>query len=107
MKAFFGTGGEGSTITIQGLAGNLTQTGRQFTTETTDNLGAFLLTASLTSPFVEILANGFFYEEITGSLSPAPLTLRTISDLSVGQPVNINLLTHLENTRLVTLVIAY
>ena len=96
----------GSNITIQELGSDLSPTGRQFSTATTDNLGSFISTATLASPLVEIIANGFFYEEIAGTLSPAPLTLRTISDLSGGQPVNINLLTHLEKTRLFTLFAA-
>lgn len=96
---------KGSIISIQELDKNLVPIGKTYSTETTDDLGKFTLQSKLNSPYVEITASGYYFDEVTGVLSTAPLTLRTIADLSPGGNVNINILTTLEKNRLIMLVL--
>jgi hypothetical protein len=51
-----------------------------------------------------LTANGFYFNELYGVLSPATLSLQAISDLSKNEKVNINVLTHMIKGRLETLV---
>ena len=53
---------------------------------------------------MEIIADGYYYNEVAGSLSKSPITLRSISDLSEEGQTNINLLTTLESGRIRYLV---
>lgn len=94
----------GATITIQELQLNLDPTGRTFSTETSDDFGAFSIFATLDYPYVEIIASGFYFNETNGDLSSSQLTLRAMSDLSSNESVNVNVLTHLERNRLIELV---
>lgn len=96
---------KGTTITVQELDKDLSPTGKNFySTETIDDFGSFALQSKLASPYIEITALGYYFDEITGLLSSAPLTLRAITDLSNAGNVNINILTTLEKNRLVTLI---
>ena len=94
----------GTTITIQELDQNLAPTGKTYSTETVDDLGKFTLQSIFTSPYVEITASGYYFDEVVGLLSTAPLTLRAIACLSDSTNVNVNILTTLEKKRLVYLV---
>ncbi|MCH8844464.1 MAG: hypothetical protein IID61_16010, partial [SAR324 cluster bacterium] len=49
---------------------------------------------------MEIRNIGFYFNEVSGALSGAQLTLRTLANLSGGAAVNVNILTHLEKNRL-------
>lgn len=51
------------------------------------------------TPYVELSASGFYFNEIAGSLSGAPLNLTALVDLRDGATVNVNVLTHLEKPR--------
>jgi hypothetical protein len=84
---------QGTTITIQELDSTLAPTGTSFITQTTDSTGAFSIASNLTSPFVEIIASGYYYNEVAGALSDSTLTLRVYADLSVTPNVNVNVLT--------------
>lgn len=83
---------------------NLNPTGKTYSTQTTDDFGKFTLQSKLSSPYAEIIASGYYFDEVTGTLSTAPLTLRTLTDLSHGVNVNVNILTTLEKKRLVYLI---
>lgn len=96
---------KGTTITVQELDKDLSPTGKNFySTEIIDDFGSFTLQSKLASPYIEITALGYYFDEITGLLSSAPLTLRAITDLSNASNVNLNILTTLEKNRLVTLI---
>jgi len=89
----------GSELSIFELDNNLFPTGRTFHT-TISNLGKFELNnVSLISPYVELVANGFYFNEISGELSSSPLTLRAIVSLSNLENANVNLLTDIEYER--------
>jgi len=95
----------GSSITISALDRNLNQTGISYHTNVSDNSGKFeQKDFVLSSNFVEIKADGFYFNENDGDLSSAPLTLNAITDLSNDSSVNVNVLTHLEKSRIEYLV---
>lgn len=95
----------GSTVTITLLDRNLNQTGSVFSTQIIDNLGTFeRRNIEFASNFVELRANGFYFNEVTGATSNAPLTLYALADISEVDAVNVNVLTHLERQRVIHLI---
>ena len=74
---------QGSTVTIQGLDENLQPVGNNYQTQILDDKGTFKLSSEIKNRYVEIIANGYYFDEIAGKLSSGPLTLRAISDLSL------------------------
>lgn len=90
----------GSSITIYELKSDLTPTGKTFNTQIKDNKGTFGIdNISLSSNFVSIRADGFYYNEILGKQSVSQITLYALTDITDHKNVNINLLTHLEKPR--------
>lgn len=95
----------GTSISILELEADLAQTGKTFNTQISDNKGSFEFTqVELVSQFVELMANGFYYNEILGEISTAQLTLYAISDLTSKSSLNVNILSHLEKDRIKYLV---
>ncbi len=96
----------GSSITIQELNDVFTPTGTTYVTETIDDFGAFSIESELISSYLEIITQGFYFNEVAGALSSANLTLRAITELSeCCTNTNINILTTLERERVKYLVI--
>lgn len=95
---------QGTAITIQALDESLNPTGQNYSTTTYDDVGAFSIGSQIESRYVEIVANGYYYNEVAGALSKSQITLRSISDLSEEGNTNINLLTTLESDRIRWLV---
>ncbi len=93
----------GATITIQELDENLVPTGKTYNTVINDDFGGFSIPVTLSHKYVEIIATGYYYDEVNDNLSSSTLTLRTISDLSTGESVNINILTNLARERIINL----
>ena len=96
---------QGSTVTIQGLDENLQPVGNNYQTQILDDMGTFKLSSEIKNRYVEIIANGYYFDEIAGKLSSGPLTLRAISDLSLEGVSNVNILTSLEAPRIKYLVL--
>lgn len=96
---------QGSVVTIQELNERLQPTGKSYQTQILDDMGSFELTSDIDSRYVEIIAEGFYFNEVTGNLSDAPLTLRSLSDLAMEGKSNVNLLTSLETPRIKYLVL--
>ncbi len=95
----------GSALVALELDGALVQTGRSFTTETSDNTGRYEVSlSSVTGSYVKLTANGFYYNEVTGDDAEAPLQLVALASLEDGATVNVNVLTHLETPRVEYLV---
>lgn len=95
----------GSSVTAYDLQTNLVPTGKSFIAQITDNKGAFLLNdISLSSNFVSLKADGFYFNEISGQQSAAQITLYALSDVTGKTDINVNLLTHLEKSRVETLI---
>ena len=95
----------GSTITIQPMDKNLQVLGSLYSSTIQDNLGNFSFESKLfETPYAELTANGYFFNEVEGLLSTGTLNLRALVDLSDASTVNVNLLTHLKYQRIKHLV---
>ncbi len=90
----------GTSITISELSNNLVATGRTFSTQITDNKGTFEVTdMELSAPYIELQANGFYFNEVSDENSEAQLTLNALSDITDKSTLNINVLSNLEKSR--------
>ena len=94
----------GSEITVRELDDRFVPTGRTFTGSIEGSTGRFTVRGIFSYPFVELSANGFYFNEIADTLSTAPIILLALADLSDSTTVNINLLTHLERPRVFALI---
>ena len=95
---------QGTVITVWELDSSLVQTGRTFIGTIDDNTGTFNARGNVVSPYVELSAVGYYFNEVSGSLSTAPLTLQALSDMTDNSSVNVNLMTHLEKKRVEYLI---
>ena len=94
---------QGSSITIQPLNKHLKPNGQMYTTQTTNDAGMFEMDG-VNSKYAEIIATGYYFDEVEGKISASPLTLRSIADLKDGTQTNVNLLTSLTYNRIKNLV---
>ena len=95
----------GTTITVNELNTSLGQTGKAFTTAITSDDGSFSLSnIEMGSNLALLSGNGFYYNEVIGNLSTAPITLQAIADLNNEETVNINVLTHITKARIEKLI---
>jgi hypothetical protein len=95
----------GSTITLQELLPSLSPTGRVFVSQIKDNRGTFQLSnIFLTSSYVAIRADGFYFNEITGAQSASQITLNCLSDITNKSTINVNLISDLEKPRIEYLI---
>ena len=90
---------QGTEITVRELDSSMIPTGNTFTGTIDDNTGSFSIKGTLTYKIVELSAIGYYFNEVSGSLSNATLTLSALSDLTDSSSVNVNLMTHLEKKR--------
>ena len=100
---------KGSKVTVLELESgrSLNQTGSIFSATIQDNDGKFKLNArSMISQYIELQAEGYYQNEVTGKKSNGSLTLYALTDVTKreGGAVNINLLTHLEYYHVLYLV---
>lgn len=95
---------QGSAIIIQALDSNLNPTGKIYQTKTIDDKGAFLIDGKVESQYIEIIADGYYFNENKGQVSSSTLTLRALSDLEEEGQTNVNILTTLEFDRISYLV---
>jgi len=94
----------GSSITITELSSDLQPTGRVFPAQIDNNAGKFVLpNVELESRYIQLKADGFYFNERTGELSEAQLTLYSLVDITNLESFNINILSHLEKDRIVKL----
>ena len=90
----------GTSIQMYELDASLNQTGKNFSTQISDNKGSFEINnVALSSQYVEFLANGYYFNEIMGNISLSQLSLYALSDITDLSTVNVNILTHLEKSR--------
>lgn len=94
----------GSEISVQELDNRLQPTGKNYQVATGSDFGDYTLRQDIGSSYVEVIARGFYYDEVRGSLSSAPLTLRAIAEVSEDRVVNVNVLTTLASPRIRYLV---
>lgn len=90
----------GTNITISELSSKLIPTGKNFTSQIIDNKGTFeIKNVELISHFVELKADGFYFNEVTNKNSIAQLSLFALSDLTDKTSLNVNILSTLEKSR--------
>ena len=94
----------GSSITINEVGATLSPTGKVYDVQTSDALGDFSVSSSIGTQQVEIAAQGFYTDELSGQLSASQITLHAIVDLSVSTSATVNVLTTLQEPRLKALV---
>ncbi|WP_019670819.1 hypothetical protein [Eudoraea adriatica] len=97
---------EGSSILIVELNEDLESTSISYNTETVDDFGSFEFNSSLGSDKIDIVATGFYFNEITGQLSSGQVTLRNFIEVQDTQKANINILTTLSRQRIKYLMTA-
>ncbi|KOH44364.1 hypothetical protein [Sunxiuqinia dokdonensis] len=90
----------GSSVTLYDLKSDLTPVGKSYNAQIVDNQGSFQLNGiALSSGYVSVRADGFYFNEVAGSQSAAQLTLYALADVTGSGSINVNLLTHLEKPR--------
>lgn len=95
----------GTSITMSELTNEITPTGKSFSTQIINNKGLFEINNVQTiSEFIQLRADGFYYNEVENKNSTAQLTLYALSDLTDKTSLNVNILTHLEQSRVKNLV---
>jgi len=94
----------GSTVTAQELDASLSPTGSQFSYQTNSDLGTFSPTSTFTTPYIGLIATGYYFDEVVNATSTGTVTLNGYSDLSLDSVLNVNLLTTLTYQRIQNLV---
>ena len=90
----------GSSVAISEMDESLNQTGRSYFTTVTGNSGSFeQKQVELISNYVQLKADGYYFNEVSGKSSPGQLTLYALADISQVNSANVNVLTHLERSR--------
>lgn len=91
----------GTSIAISELSSDFIPTGKVFSSQILDNKGTFeIKKIDLISQFVELKADGFYFNELTNGNSSAQLTLYALADLTDNTSLNVNILSNLEKGRL-------
>ena len=95
----------GSSITISELKPNLDQSGRTYFTTIANNSGSFeLKNLELNSHYANLKVDGYYFNEISGKTSAGQITLYALVDVRDVNSANVNVLTHLEKSRVEYLV---
>ena len=95
----------GTTITLSELSSELKPTGLNYFSTVTDNFGSFQIPdVELESNFVEIMADGFYYNENFDFVTSERLVLRVITNLADSSTVNVNIPTHIIAARIKYLI---
>ena len=95
----------GSSVVISELDKDLNQTGRSYTTSITNNSGSFeQKQIELITNYIQLKADGYYFNEVSGKASLGQLTLYALADISQANSANVNVLTHLEKSRVEYLV---
>jgi hypothetical protein len=90
----------GTTLIISELDPELIPTGKNYTSQLLDNMGSFELKGmDLSSQFVEVMATGFYFNEVKNLNSESQLTLYALADLKDNKSLNVNIISNLERTR--------
>ena len=94
----------GSAVSVNEQNPSLAPTGKVYNVQTSDVLGDFAVPAGVGTPQVEIIAQGFYFDELTAHLSTSQITLRAIADVSINSSPTVNVLTTLQEPRLRVLI---
>lgn len=94
---------QGSQISIQELDSVFIPLGRTYMTETNDDFGSFTLESELQSPIIEMTADGYYFNEVTGKID-GPIVLKMVAKIQDEKGITINILTTLAKERIKYLV---
>ena len=95
----------GTSVSISELKTDLSQTGKSFDSQIKDNQGTFeLANVELSSPYVELKADGFYFNEVTGLVSASRLIRYALADVTDNSTLNVNIISTLEKARVGNLV---
>ena len=95
----------GSHVDMRTLDEYMTPTGSFYSTTIDNNLGDFNYGAlKINSPYAQLTADGYFFNEVDGELSEGTIKLDAIVDLKDNSTINVNVLTHLKSKRIHHLV---
>lgn len=95
----------GANVTIIELDNKLVPTGKSYYSTVEDNLGHFSFpNVKFSSNYVQLKVEGNCYNEVTGDVPMENLTLLSIVDISNNSLINVNLLSHFEQSRILNLV---
>lgn len=95
----------GSDVNISDLDADLKPTGRTYNSTIVDDYGNFKVDdVGLSSDFVEIRVSGLYYHELRGGVSQNEITLKSLAKVDDGAITNVNLLTHIEDSRVRNLI---
>jgi tetratricopeptide (TPR) repeat protein len=96
---------KGSEVKLYELDNSLKQTGVNYTTRIISDGGDFDFgELEVSSPYVLLTADGYYFNEVRGELSKGQLSLDALVDVSKQQDINVNILTHLKKERILTLI---
>lgn len=95
----------GTSVSVSELNKDVSQTGKVFNSQIKDNQGTFEIpNLQLSSPYVELKADGFYFNEVSGTTSTSRLILNSLADITNISSLNVNVITTLEKARVEKLV---
>lgn len=94
---------KGSQITAYALDTSLVATGESFPATIADDMGAFAINGKSTAQYLELNAQGYYFNENRGELSESPIYLTALVRTD-AEAVNLNLLTTLTTPRIKRLI---
>jgi len=97
---------QGTTVKVYELDANYEKTKNSFDGVITDSKGNFeikIKNGKLASQYVILEVSGKYANEVSGSQTSAPITLNAVADVLNKNSVNINVLTHLEYSKVLKL----
>ena len=90
---------KGSQVTAFVLDQELKATGKSYPANISDDLGAFAVDIKVEEPFLELRAEGYYFNEVTGEVSESPIYLEAMGNQQ-STNLNINLFTTITKPRI-------
>lgn len=90
---------KGSQVTAFVLDQDLKATGKSYPANISDDLGAFAVDVKVEEPYLELRAEGYYFNEVTGEVSESPIYLEAMGN-SQSDKLNINLFTTITKPRI-------
>ena len=94
---------KGSQITAFAIGEDLIATGESFPANISDDMGAFAITGKTSAPYLELRAQGYYFNEVSGGVTDSPIYLEAFTK-STDKDVNLNLLTTITKGRIKKLI---
>lgn len=91
----------GSSVALNVLDEDLSPNGDIRSTQTVDDLGRFSIRLPTRVP-VEVVGEGYFFDELADAISDGPITLRALELTAPNRPIYVNVATHIAAPRVRT-----